>query len=79
MADEVKEAIEMAEPEDGKRLLSVAEAAEFAERCKGTIRTWIHQGLLTARKVGVQGNFQIRKKDLEAALTYEPPCVKDEQ
>jgi len=67
MADEVRE------------LIGVSEAARIAGRCPNTVRNWIRKGLLPAQKVGENGRFKIRKADLKAALTYEPPGGKDDQ
>lgn len=53
-------------------LLTVPQAAKFADRHANTIRGWIYKGLLPAQKMGEYGRFKIRKSDLEAALTYKP-------
>lgn len=79
MAEEVRVSIDKAEPENEEAFIGVAEAARIAGRCQNTVRNWIYAGDLKAQKVGKNGRFRIKKSDLEAALTYDPRCRKDEQ
>ncbi|HYB24004.1 MAG TPA: helix-turn-helix domain-containing protein [Solirubrobacteraceae bacterium] len=53
-------------------MLTVPEAAKRTGRNPETVRRWIREGKLRARKVGTQ--HVIEEKDLEAMVHSKQPC-----
>lgn len=60
------------EQDPDNELLTVPQVAKLLKKHQNTIRSWIYQGHLPAQKVGKWGRFQIKRSDLETALTYTP-------
>jgi excisionase family DNA binding protein len=57
---------------DPNELLTVGEVADQLKVKAATVRRWINEDLLTARRLGGGKEFRVRRADLDSMLQLEP-------